>query len=48
MHTERFTQSGIRSKEKVKLVGEDANGKKQWMKSGEFENIVNCYEIIKE
>ena len=38
----------FRSKEKVKLVGEDANGKKQWMKSGEFENIVNCYEIIKE
>ena len=38
----------FRSKEKVKLVGEDANGKKQWMKTGEFENIVNCYEIIKE
>ena len=38
----------FRTKEKVKLVGEDANGKKQWMKSGEFENIVNCYEIIKE
>lgn len=38
----------FRSKEKVKLVGEDANGKKQWMKSGEFENIINCYEIIKE
>ena len=38
----------FRSKEKVKLVGEDTNGKKQWMKSGEFENIVNCYEIIKE
>lgn len=38
----------FRSKEKVKLVGEDADGKKQWMKSGEFENIVNCYEIIKE
>ena len=38
----------FRTKEKVKLVGEDANGKKQWMKSGEFENIVSCYEIIKE
>ena len=38
----------FRSKEKVKLVGEDENGKKQWMKSGEYENIVSCYEIIKE
>lgn len=38
----------FRSKEKVKLVGEDANEEKQWMKTGEFENIVNCYEIIKE
>ena len=38
----------FRTREKVKLVGEDANGKKQWMKSGEFENIVSCYEIIKE
>ena len=38
----------FRTKEKVKLVGEDENGKKQWMKSGEYENIVSCYEIIKE
>ncbi len=38
----------FRTREKVKLVGEDVNGKKQWMKSGEFENIVSCYEIIKE
>lgn len=38
----------FRTKEKVKLVGEDDNGKKQWMKSGEFENIVSVYKIIKE
>lgn len=38
----------FRTREKVRLVGEDANGKKQWMKSGGFENIVSCYEIIKE
>lgn len=38
----------FRTKEKVKLVGEDDNGKKQWMKSGEFENIVSVYNIIKE
>ena len=38
----------FRTKEKVKLVGEDDNGKKQWIKSGEFENIVSVYKIIKE
>ena len=38
----------FRTKEKVKLVGEDDNGKKQWMKSGEFENIVSVYKVIKE
>ena len=36
------------TKEKVKKVGEDENGKNIWQKSGEFENIVSCYQIINE
>ena len=38
----------FRTKEKVKLIGEDSNGKKQWMKTGEYEQIVQCYAIIKD
>ena len=38
----------FRTKEKVKLVGTDENGKKIWQKSGEYENIISAYEIIKE
>ena len=38
----------FRTKEKVKKVGEDENGKNIWQKSGEFENIVQCYQIMEE
>ena len=38
----------FRSKEKVKLVGENEDGKKIWQKSGEYENIVSCYQIMEE
>lgn len=38
----------FRTKEKVRLVGEDENGKKKWMKTGEYEQIVQCYAIVKE
>ena len=36
----------FRSKEKVKLVGENEDGKKIWQKSGEYENIVSCYQPL--
>ena len=38
----------FRTKEKVRLVGEDEDGKKKWIKTGEYEQIVQCYAIIKE
>ena len=38
----------FRTKEKVKKVGEDENGKNIWQKSGEYENIISCYQIINE
>lgn len=38
----------FRTKEKVKLVGEDEKGKKKWMKTGQYEQIVQCYAIIKD
>ena len=38
----------FRTKEKVKLAGEDGYGRKLWAKTGEYENIISCYEIIKE
>ena len=37
----------FRAKEKLKLAGEDEYGRKQWLKTGEYENIISCYEIIK-
>ena len=37
----------FRTKEKVKLVGTDKNGKKIWQKSGRYENIISAYEIVK-
>lgn len=38
----------FRTKEKVKKVGEDESGKNIWQKSGEYENIVSCYQIMEE
>ena len=38
----------FRTKEKVRLVGEDEDGKKKSIKTGEYEQIVQCYAIIKE
>ena len=38
----------FRTKEKVKLVGEDEKGKKLWLKTGEYENIVTLYQILDE
>lgn len=38
----------FRTKEKVKMVGENESGKKLFQKTGEYENIVNCYQILKE
>lgn len=36
----------FKPKEKVKLVGEDNNGKNLWQKTGEYENILKYYSFI--
>ena len=36
------------TREKSKLVGEREDGKKIFQKTGEYENIVECYEILTE
>jgi hypothetical protein len=36
----------FRAKEKLKLAGEDEYGRKQWLKTGEYENIISCYQIM--
>lgn len=38
----------FRTKEKVKLAGEDEHGKKLWLKTGEYENIVTLYQVLSE
>ena len=38
----------FRTKEKMKMVGENENGKKLFQKTGEYENVVSCYQILKE
>ena len=38
----------FRSKEKMKYIGDDNNGKGIYMPTGEYENIIKCYEILKE
>lgn len=37
----------FKSKEKMKVVGEDENGKKIFARTGEYENIVKGYSIVK-
>ena len=34
------------TREKSKLVGEKPDGKKIFQKTGEYENIVECYEVL--
>ena len=38
----------FRTKEKMIHVGEDNNGKNLYAPTGEYENIVKCYQILKE
>ena len=38
----------FRTKEKVVYVGEDKNGKNLYAPTGEYENIVKCYQVLKE
>ena len=38
----------FRTKEKMKMVGENESGKKLFQKTGEYENVVSCYQILKE
>lgn len=38
----------FRSKEKMKYIGDDDTGKGIYMPTGEYENIIKCYEILKE
>ena len=38
----------FRTKEKMIHVGEDSNGKNLYAPTGEYENIVKCYQILKE
>ena len=38
----------FRTKEKMVHVGEDKNGKSLYAPTGEYENIIKCYQILKE
>lgn len=38
----------FRTKEKMVHVGEDKNGKNLYAPTGEYENIIKCYQILKE